>query len=226
MKKEPLDRPRIWKAEEWDNWWKEHENIGFYRSDYFPFYRLNYYCSEVFEEKEYKTALFVGNGISQEPQEFCYAGYKVIATDISPYATNIAMNIKPSREDLTMRFQSYDVNTKKYENESWLVKHKPGGEISFVIADINDPEKCLGQYDVVVCRRVLQYFENTYLQEMCKALVKRLSENGCLIIEIINNEQALYNIKEVLKQEKLKVYSEEGKDFFQGRGAWIIFGTG
>lgn len=221
---ESIDKPKT--KEEWDNWWKDYEKEGLYKSDYFPFYRLNYYCSEVFEEKRYKTILFVGNGISQEPQEFCYAGYKVIAMDISPYATNIAINVKPSEEDLTMRFQSYDTNTKKYQDESWLVKHKPGGEISFIVADINDPEICLGQYDIVVCRKVLQYFENAYLQEICRSLIKRISENGCLILEVVNNQQALKNIKEVLRQEKLTVYGEEGKGFFQEKGAWVIFGTG
>jgi|SRR5215470_5461646 len=47
-----------------------------------------------------KTALCVGNGISQEPRALAWAGFDVTALDLSPFATEMAKKAAPPEEFL------------------------------------------------------------------------------------------------------------------------------
>lgn len=74
----------------WDGWWsykKKERYVIEIIQDLLIFDYINYFI-----KSGVKTVLLAGNGVSQQPKMFSYAGFDVTGIDISPYANSYALD--------------------------------------------------------------------------------------------------------------------------------------
>src|SRR5262245_33344425 len=72
----------------WDKFWRDRLTNGMAGA-------VHMFCDDgplidAMRANGLKTVLCVGNGISQEPRALAWAGFKVTAVDLSPFATEVA----------------------------------------------------------------------------------------------------------------------------------------
>jgi len=123
-----------------------------------------------------KSVLCLGNGPSLEPHALAYAGFKVVALDISPLATEIASAWTPSPKMLARAVGGRSKGR--------------GGSVTLVTGDLRDPGVCPGPFDVIIERRTLQLFHEEELPGAMKAVADRLASPGIFLSHSHRNRGA------------------------------------
>jgi SAM-dependent methyltransferase len=153
-------------ASAWDRYWTEHMEHGLGP----PLFDM--FCDDrelvtVMHNREMKSVLCAGNGISQEPRALAEAGLNVVALDLSNQAVEIA--------------RSFEFPPQAFEAYCDAGSRRPGGTVEFVVGDFLDPSVCPGPFDVIIERRTAQIFFNNGLEAVLNALADRLSQDGIFV---------------------------------------------
>ncbi len=115
------------------------------------------------------TVVSVACGISLEVQAFAAAGFHAVGFDRSVIAAEYAQECPFTVEQRQAFLDDRDV--------------RPGGSARFEVGDLREPTVCTGPYDVVVCRKTMQYFAQAgQIDEAMSALVARLRSTGVLVL--------------------------------------------
>src|SRR5882724_11549520 len=146
-------------SEPWDKYWSDHISHGL--ADFIHLFCHDGNLVDTMRANGLKTVLCVGNGVSQEPRALAWAGFDVMALDLSPVAMKVASESEPPDEFLAK-----------------LVGGSSGGlngELKFVVGDLRDPACCPGPYDVVIERLTLQLFPDEDRPAALQAVANRLA---------------------------------------------------
>lgn len=141
-------------TEAWDRYWQDqiaHE-IG---PELFDMFCFDQVLVDVLYERDKRTILYVGGGISREPRGLAEVGLDVQALDLSPFAIQFAR-----------------------ENEGDQSSQQPEGALEFIVGDLFDPATCPGPFDVIIERRTVQGFSKDDRDRALRALAARLHPNG------------------------------------------------
>lgn len=118
------------------------------------------------------TVLCVGNGVSLEAHALVHAGFLVEVLDISAEANRMLREVSPSSQRLERILGG------QYARQ--------GGRMVIHTGDFRTPSLCPGPFDVVIARRILQYFPAENLGLVLQALQARLTPAGLLVLESQN----------------------------------------
>ncbi len=202
----------------WNKWWASHAG------DSLPIYSLAFQMREYFESTPVSRALFAGNGVSIEPLDFVAMGAEVTALDISDVAL---LRLQANCAAPTVREHRYDTyrEGKLAKQCVWTPPYRAGGTIRFVRGDIADASVETGPFDLIVCRKVLQYYSGEALGRMCDSLVSRMALRSLLIVEFMNATASGTATCECLGRRGVTKYGWEA-DGGTGRKVLVINGSG
>ena len=185
-------------SEYWDKWWINKYKEGKLSHYITPSCRLLYCYQDKFINRGVRKILFAANGISQEPREFAYAGFEVLAMDISPVATKIASSLDINIENLSLEFYQTEKG-QRVLLETWSPKFREGGSIKFITGNVNDLGTSLEIFDVIICKLLLQYYDGQYLSSLCQNLIDSLSSGGFLLVHIGYDHDSKSKIESALQ---------------------------
>jgi chemotaxis protein methyltransferase CheR len=115
-------------------------------------------------------------------------GFSILATDISARALNVAREGRYHRRELLRGLDSG--RTLKYfdvEGEFFKVKELIRQPIEFAEANFTDPLPFRGPFDLISCRNVMIYFDDTLRQALCRQFHQLLKPGGWLVIGAAEN---------------------------------------
>jgi len=173
-----------WRTRDWDAWWKR-EIARFKPGEYEPMIRpMEAMTNRVgwLRERGTRRVLVHANGVSQEPRALAYAGFDAVGLDISAVATRFAEDFALSESELRLFFQWDDVG---YEG-AFERQRREGGLHRFVRGDAFDPDVEPGPFDAILSWRGFHGFTDAELEELARALDKRLSASGYIHITVQN----------------------------------------
>jgi hypothetical protein len=171
-----------------------------------------------------RSVLCVGNGLALEAHALVYAGFTVDVLDISSTANRMLQETSPTSEELERILGGRHA--------------KSGGCLTVHTGDFRAADLCPGPYDVVIARRMLQYFPTEDIPSALEALHARLAPNGLLVLESQNARNTRKAYFEWLKQCGFAVYPDlqvRGKNISAPSGicavrtrpvAWVMSSTG
>lgn len=148
----------------WDQFWIEREKRNLF-FDAIPMFSLVPAVVLYAQRHDLHTVLCVGNGIEQGPIAMAAAGLRVIAIDLSPVATRLAM-----------RFSQ-----KNPEHGVPEPIRRPGGSAEFITGDLFHQELFPGPFDIVMENRTIQLFEKADRDVALDRLLARLASNGLFV---------------------------------------------
>src|SRR5689334_15795341 len=145
-----------------------------------------------------QSVLCAGNGISSEPELLAYAGFWVTAADLSDWATQFKQShrlgsksikqmlyggfLRPlSLQSVSAKLRFVGKSASNVWKRLWNPLRKRGGTLEFVTGDLSDTEFCIGPFDVVIERRMVQLFTGPDRDEILKKLASRLAPNGLFV---------------------------------------------
>lgn len=154
----------------WDHYWQGYlEHQGNTSSDMWV---RDGRLVDAMRAHDLKTVLCVGNGTSNEARALAWAGFDVIALDLSPLATQAASSYAPSNLYL-----------------SSLVNGRlptPNGSVEFVAGDLMNTTCCPGKFDVIIERKTLQLWPEAELPQAINAVAERLESRGIFFSQCHN----------------------------------------
>ena len=120
---------------------------------------------------------------------------KIIATDISPTALDIAKEgIYPQ---LALKRGMGDVHLKKYftqqGDDEWKINSEIQRRIEFRSLNLQTSFSALGKFDIVFCRNVLIYFSADSKLDILKRMHTTLNDNGHLFVGASESVNQLSN---------------------------------
>jgi len=118
------------------------------------------------------TVLCVGNGASREAPVLVHAGFVVDVLDISVEANRMLADAERFPWEIDRRLCGQFA--------------RPGGRMSIHAGDFRRASSCPGPFDVVIVRRVLQYYPAEAMPLALEALRARLAPRGFLVLESQN----------------------------------------
>lgn len=180
--------------EEWELFWRFRAS-ALRRSDRHT--RCDASWLDTFEERGYRSMLFVGNGMAQEPQYFAFAGFQATAMDISPSVTSLASTTRWQARALLDAFGVPPGEERAFMREI----HRLGGSANYEQGDLFNERDCAGPFDVIVIRRTLHLFDGPRLSEAIRKLKQRLAPRGTLLIEVFQDQVAHRAIERCLQEE-------------------------
>lgn len=156
----------------------------------------------LFRQRGYRSILLAGNGISQEPQYFAFAGLEAVAMDISAVATTWAAKGRWTEDDLCASFGIVESERRSFLRElaRW------GGKATYEVGDLFLPDHCEGPFDVVLSRRTLQLFPPEKRLEGLRCLQQRMSPKGLLLLEVAEDKMAYQELCEQVKALGMSLY--------------------
>jgi len=145
-----------------------------------------------------RTVLCAGNGVSLEAHALSYAGFQVIAADLSAWATEFNRRRRPKPavlRSLLRRPVFFRSIFRRSIRETclrlgWLAKNvaksvlpvrRSGGQVEFLAGDLLDAKFCRGPFDVIIERRTAQLFCGNEGNEMLEMLATRLKPTGIFV---------------------------------------------
>jgi hypothetical protein len=180
----------------WDGWWSNKKFKKYYALDIMHDSPVMDYIKD-FIKNGARTVLLVGNGVSQQPKMFSYAGFDVTAIDISSYANSYALD--------------YQFHPELYIQESSInginqLPKRDGGSLEFITGDFMSPE-IFGnkRFDVIMSFKTLQYFSGDLLEKAALDLVELLNPNGFLLIGISNLFHIVDKIEALFKKHNIQI---------------------
>lgn len=150
----------------WDRYWQDQIAHGL-TPPLFDMFRHDGPLIECLLGRGAKTLLCAGNGISQEPRALAAAGFEVIAMDLSPAAVHLA--------------ETWPFSSKELDRFCAKEQRAPGGSARFVAGNILDPALCLGPFDAIIERRMLQLFSPEERGVALDLLTSRLRPDGLFL---------------------------------------------
>ena len=203
-------------AQAWDKHWRQQVENGL-GPELFDIFCNDKEVVEAMRRRGMKTVLCAGNGISQEPRALAEAGFNVTALDSSAAALEIAQRCLFTVEDIK-RYYPLDLR-------------QAGGNITYVVGSLLDPNVASGPFDVVIERCTLQLFPPAERGDALQALAYRLSLEGIFISHCHNGgwrpeEPLVHPLEETFRLKGWTI--EEGYELSrsQGRVAWLSISTG
>lgn len=214
-------------ADYWQAWLDLETKMGLLDYRYFPDRPLfhTWRLPETLRERNRRTILFAGNGVSQEPRAFAHAGFDVAAVDISPNATDEAMRSSLRDEHLSGTFCV--VRNGEWEEATVSAEAVPGGSVRFVVGDLVDLAVEPGPFDCVISLSMLQYYEGEVLENLCRSLVDRLEPDGILIVGVHSSSSSWKEIRSVLEAIGLQIVDRPNDlTFTPARQAVVMLSSG
>ncbi len=108
---------------------------------------------------------------------------EIVATDISPSV------LERAREGIYSTFEvqrgmPIQLLIKHFDQigEQWQIKRELRKAIQFRAANLLDDQASLGQFDIVLCRNVLIYFDQPTKTRILTAISRRLAADGTLLL--------------------------------------------
>jgi hypothetical protein len=212
------DNEEVRSPEWWNKWWANHAGESL------PIYSLAFQLREHFDSTPVSRVLFAGNGVSVEPHDFVAMGAEVTVLDISDVAISRSRKNCVSPKAREHRYDTY-IDGKLVERCVWTPPHRAGGAIRFVQGDIADASVESGPFDLIVCRKVLQYYSHEALDRMCDGLVSRMASQSLLVVEFMNAAASSTATCEFLGRRGVTRYDWKAAGG-AGREALLINGSG
>jgi chemotaxis methyl-accepting protein methylase len=135
-------------------------------------------------QEAYSIAMLLENASEKKHQTF---RYRIIATDISEAALNLAKKGE-YREEAIQNIRVRDINEFfERSGEQYLVNERLKRNVSFSQYDLLDPlsanpeESIFGNFDLIICSNVLYYYKNKSQGFILRKLVNALAGNGYLV---------------------------------------------
>ena len=200
----------------WDKYWTDQIRHGL-TPPLFDFMNNGAELAAVMTTLGMQSVLCAGNGISQEPRAFAEAGFRATALDPCSVATRFA--------------EAWQFGAKDYELNLEPQPRRAGGEVQFVVGDILDPAACLGPFDAVVERRMLQLFEPERRPAALSALAARMKENAILLSHVHYGhwkpgDDRTHPLQSLFVEAGWQPWSPYQGPKPPGRVAWLCFSTG
>jgi hypothetical protein len=184
-------------AEGWDTYWKHHLEVGVREQDFSDMMSSDEGLPGLLTRRGSQTILCAGNGLSHEALALALLGFHVTALDISVVPADVIGQSFQNPQHPVHRIPGSvigDNGSVSFAGSGPIdpdlcppmhrsADHTPrgGGALSFVTADLTDPEVCTGPFDVVIERRTVQLFPPHERLSACGRLVARLAERGVLV---------------------------------------------
>ncbi len=162
---------------------------------------------ELFRERGLNSLLFVGNGLSPEPQLFSYAGFQSVSLELSGVANQSAAqwSFPNHGEEVCPSCET--------QSSCWLASIESGSKkAKFVTGSMFDAHACSGPFDVLVIRRTLHLFQGRRLHEALRRLRERLRPGGVLIVEIHFDQRAYQTLCQLLPRYQWIVRDPQHSD--------------
>lgn len=155
----------------WDEFWAVNPDAGVLGV------AVTSFLVPILRQRQAMRILCVGNGMALEAHALAAAGFDVDSLDVSPEANRFLKELRVPREELERILRE-----PSSENPGLPEIHT---------GDVRDADACPGPYDVVIARRILQYFEGDDLDVVMDALSARISGTGLLVFEDHNAKKVL-----------------------------------
>lgn len=194
--------------EEWDRYWQGKSLRGglpwqSWKAQFAPWMR-------VFRKRGLSSILFLGNGMSPEPQLFAYAGFQSTSLELSRVANEqaAAWTFPRHSEDNCPLCQSQEV--------CWFsTVEQPSGKSTFVTGDFLNPHLCPGPFDAVVIRRTLHLFDSQKMHEVLRRVRERLRPGGVFVAEIHKDQKAYQLLRSLVPRYQWLLREESQADSYR-----------
>ena len=151
-------------------------------------------------QEPYSLSIAVEEFKRKNPGALC-GDVKIIATDISPTALDIAKEgIYPQ---LALKRGMGDVHLKQYftqqGDDEWKINAEIQRRIDFRSINLQTSFSALGKFDIVFCRNVLIYFSADSKLDILKRIHGTLNEDGHLFVgasEAVNQLSNMYRMQQ------------------------------
>ena len=166
-----LNVPRdVHDGEAWDGYWRAHIEVGPMEQGFSDMMSNDPRLIPFLDQRDVRTILCVGNGLSSEALALAIHGFNVTVLDISA--------IPRWRFDPDARI----------DPESYPPMHRTearpprgGGSLTSVTGDLMDADLCPGPFDVVIERRTVQLFPPAEQSAALDRLAARLAPGGLFV---------------------------------------------
>ncbi len=145
-------------------------------------------------------------GISKED-------FGLLATDISSQALSRAMAGEYSQMEMK-RGLSADRMARYFvqEDARWVLDGSIRSMVEFRQMNLVKPFDTLGQFDVILCRNVLIYFDDIVRERMVNQFYDMLSEGGLLILGATENLYGITDKFESFHYGQTRIYKKASRD--------------
>jgi len=139
--------------------------------------------------------------------------FGLLATDISSAALSRAMAGEYTEMEMKRGLSADRLDGYFRKNERrWVINSDIREMIEFRQINLVKPFSSLGGFDVILCRNVLIYFDNTTRKRMVNQLYDMLSEGGVLILGATENLYAITDRFEPVHYGKTLLYRKPAED--------------
>ena len=152
------------------------------------------WCAAVSTGQEaYSLAMLIDDFVNSPAGSDLQAkNFGVLATDISPKALEAARAGRYSESDMK-RGVSQAFRSRYFRNveQEWVIADRLRDMVEFRRVNLTDNFTPLGMVDVIFCRNVLIYFDDSRRQRICEHFAEMLRPEGLLIL---GAAESLYGI--------------------------------
>ena len=203
-------------VEAWDKHWQQQIEHGL-GPPIFDMFCDGAHLVDAMRQRDMKTILCAGSGISQEARALSEGGFDVIALDSSAVALEIAQHCLFTVEDIE---RYYPLNLRR-----------PGGSMKYVVGNLLDPNVAPGPFDVVIERCTLQLFPPLERAEALQALADRLSPSGIFVSHCHNGgwrpeEPRVHFLENLFREKGWTIEDGYGASHVKGKVARLSLSTG
>lgn len=173
-----------WKTRDWNAWWTEEIarlEPGRWEAKIRPMEAMMNRLGSL-RLRGTRTILLHANGVSQEPRALSYAGFDVVALDISSVATRYAEGFSLPESELRLFFQWDDIG----QEGAFERARGEGGRHRFVCGDAFDASVEPGPFDAIFSWRGFHGYTDAEMESLARALDRRLSPAGSINISVQN----------------------------------------
>lgn len=158
-----------------------------------------------------RTFLDAGCGIALIPHIFALWGFEVTAIDSCPEAIELARRHQPNEEELARclpiwesckgspySFQKVDDPSRSLQKLQRL--NRPGGSVSYLLADWFSCELQPSSFRIIYCRNSLRCSTKPYWRQSLQRFHQLMSPEGVLLIETVNAIAIMDEVNELLSE--------------------------
>jgi hypothetical protein len=239
--------PNVHDSGAWDNYWKEQLKVGTIEQGFSDQMSSDETLLGLLSQRDARTILCAGNGLSMEAISLALHGFKVTALDISAVPSEVFLNRvrhpeHPAgripgfciRDDGSVAFgASVPIDAKVCPPIHRSADHPPrgGGSLLFVTGNLTNPDVCPGPFDVVIERRTLQLFQGIDQITALDRLLERLRDRGTFVSQEHQGgwrpgDARTHYAEARLKALGLVLRCHRKEDKAVARLAYLMFSTG
>lgn len=143
-----------------------------------PFRRLRFWSAAASSGQEAYTLVMMLLDMGLDPAEF-----EILATDISERMLEQAAAGRYSQTEVGRGLPAQElVKYFRREGSEWRIKDELRGMVRFQPFDLRQPMDAFGQFDFVLCRNVLIYFDPETRKQVLERLAGALHPDGYLLL--------------------------------------------